>query len=133
MTENLEVGGRWSRQQSALVLRGPVQRREFEGLNVDNLHAIVTYNQGDEDAPVRAAHRNLTNRPGQFQYGKARAALLPIGSGELEGGHKSVFQKRLKLSGAWWRVENADDMLKLRAARHNRDWDKFWTPVNWPA
>ena len=53
VTENTEVGGRWSRQQSSLVLLGPLQRRSFEGLNVDNLHVIFTYNQGDEDAPVR--------------------------------------------------------------------------------
>jgi hypothetical protein len=81
----------------------------------------------DVDAPVRAAHRYLSNRPGQFQYAEARAKKLPIGSGEVEGGHRSVYQKRIDVSGAWWTVENADAMLQLRAARHNSDWEDYWT------
>jgi hypothetical protein len=31
---------------------------------------------------------------------------LPIGSGEIESGHRYVFQNRLKISGAWWKMEN---------------------------
>lgn len=52
ITENLEIGGRWNRQQSSLRLKGR-NRREFEGLDVDNVHLIFTYNQGDEYDTVR--------------------------------------------------------------------------------
>ena len=49
-------------------------------------------------------------------------AILPIGSGKIESAHRYVLQKRLKLTGAWWTVENANDMLALRIIRVNDDW-----------
>lgn len=79
-----------------------------------------------EDAPVRQCYRYILNRPGQFRYAQAIAANLPIGSGEVESAHRYVIQKRLKLAGAWWRKDNAQAMLNLRAARANRCWDRYW-------
>lgn len=37
----------------------------------------------DHAAPVRCCACYLTNRPGQFDYQRALAAELPIGSGEI--------------------------------------------------
>lgn len=39
------------------------------------------------------------------------------GMGEVESGHRSVIQARLKLSGAWWKEETAESMLALRTLR----------------
>ena len=64
-----------------------------------------------------------------MDYAGARAAGLPIGSGEVESGHRHVLQKRLKIAGAWWREPNAEAMLHLRAARANYDWDKYWSEI----
>jgi len=52
---------------------------------------------------------------------------LPIGSGEIESGHKSVLQRRLKLSGAWWKLENAEKMMALRITRANGEWQSYWS------
>lgn len=71
-------------------------------------------------------HRYIRNRPGQFDYQRAEVANLPIGSGEIESSNRSVVQKRLKLPGAWWKTNNAFDMLCLRALRANGDWDAYW-------
>jgi len=35
-------------------------------------------------------------------------------------------QDRLKISGAWWKIENAAKMLALRISRVNGDWDAYW-------
>jgi hypothetical protein len=51
---------------------------------------------------------------------------LPIGSGEIESGNRSVVQERLKISGAWWAEENARKMLALRVARANGEWPAYW-------
>jgi hypothetical protein len=80
----------------------------------------------DANAPVRAAHRYLTNRPGQFNYQDALVAGLPIGSGEVESAHRYVIQDRLKRAGAWWKLKNAKHMLALRVCRANQDWDGYW-------
>jgi hypothetical protein len=80
----------------------------------------------NKDAPVRSAYRYIQNRLDQFDYKSAQAAGLPIGSGEVEGGHRSVIQERLKIPGAWWKEDNADHMLALRTLRANCDWDRYW-------
>ncbi len=41
----------------------------------------------------------------------------PIGNGEVESSHKSVLQKRMKLSGMMWSAKNAQRMAILRALR----------------
>lgn len=80
----------------------------------------------DDNAPVRACHRYIQNRPTQFDYLGAEAAGLPIGSGRVESAHRYVIQQRLKLSGAWWKVDNAEKMLALRTTRENGDWQAYW-------
>ena len=71
----------------------------------------------------------MANRPGQFEYQRALAADLPIGSGEIESAHRYVIQQRLKLAGAWWQEETAADMLALRTLRANGEWNQYWTPL----
>lgn len=78
------------------------------------------------EMPVTACYRYIVNRPGQFDYQGALAAGLPIGSGEIESGHRYVIQARLKIAGAWWKPDNAEKMLALRVLRANQDWDHYW-------
>lgn len=80
----------------------------------------------EEEAPVQACYRYINNRPGQFDYARALAADLPIGSGEIESGHRYVIQDRLKIAGAWWKKENAAKILALRVLRANGDWEAYW-------
>ena len=83
-------------------------------------------NLPNERSPVRACYRYLINRPDQFDYQGAIKNDLPIGSGEIESAHRYVIQERLKLSGCWWKPENAMTMLALRVLRANGDWDTYW-------
>ena len=80
----------------------------------------------DDHAPVRACYRYINNRPMFLDYKNALEAELPIGSGEIESAHRYIIQIRLKISGAWWKIENAAKMLALRVARANGDWEKYW-------
>jgi hypothetical protein len=81
------------------------------------------------EAPVRKAHGYIQERKGHMDYARALAADLPIGSGEIESGHKHVLQKRLKLAGAWWLETNLERMLQLRTLRANQLWDKYWSQI----
>src|SRR5712691_7479795 len=71
----------------------------------------------DPDAPVRACFRYISNHSNFLDYKGALAAGLPIGSGEIESAHRYVFQKRLKISGAWWKMENLKKVIALRDGR----------------
>ena len=57
----------------------------------------------------------------------ALAAGLPIGSGEIESAHRYIIQNRLKRAGAWWTLDNLDNMLALRVLRANREWEVYWS------
>lgn len=82
--------------------------------------------QADEVAPVRGCYRYLLKRLDHLNYADALARGLPIGSGEIESAHRYVVQKRLKLAGAWWKAEQAANMLALRVTRANGDWEAYW-------
>ena len=80
----------------------------------------------EKECPVEACKRYIENRIEYIDYHGAIVAGLPIGSGEVEGGHRSVIQQRLKLSGAWWLIQNINKMLALRTNRANNEWDAYW-------
>ena len=84
------------------------------------------YEIKDEQAAVRRCHRYLSHHQEYLNYQEALAAGLPIGSGEIEGGHRYVVQERLKKAGAWWKRENAQKMLALRVNRANQEWCAYW-------
>jgi hypothetical protein len=100
------------------------------GACAEVLDALVAHLESpeveDKDAPVRACHRYIRNRAGQFEYPAALAKGLPIGSGQIESAHRYVIQERMKIPGAWWKIENADKMLALRTLRANGNWDAYW-------
>lgn len=109
----------WLRKQKARLLLGQVGKilRTLEPHQEPNCAS---------DAPVRNAYRYIQQRRDHLDYPKARKAGLPIGSGEVESGHRHVIQQRMKIAGAWWREKNAQRMLGLRIARANGSWASYW-------
>lgn len=77
--------------------------------------------------PVNAADRYLDQRRSQLDYRGAQRQGWPIGSGEIESGHRHVIQHRLKLAGCWWKEPHAQAMRNLRVARANQRWDAYWS------
>lgn len=111
----------WLAQQQELMLTDQVAE-VLDNLATHREPEVIP----DKEAPVRCCHRYLSNRHGQFDYQRALAAELPIGSGEIESAHRYIIQKRLKLAGAWWDRANAQAMLALRTLRANGGWDGYW-------
>ena len=70
-------------------------------------------------SPVRVCFRCISNHSNFLDYKGALAAGLPIGSGEIESGHRYVFQNRLNIAGGWWKMENLKKMIALRGLRAN--------------
>ena len=112
----------WLHQQQALLLDNQVE--SVLGTLERSLEALH-----QKEAPVRSAYGYISERQQHMDYAAARAAGLPIGSGEVESGHRHVLQKRLKIAGAWWLERNAEAMLQLRTTRANKDWDKYWSGI----
>jgi len=112
---------RWRRTQQNRLKRGAVAK-VIQAM-AEHLEPEQT---PEEDAPVRNGHRYLVNRTDCLDYPRALRLELPIGSGQIESGHRHVLQARLKKAGAAWLLENADDIANLRVLRANGDWLSLW-------
>ena len=49
-----------------------------------------------------------------------------IGSGMVEGAAKNLVGKRLKQTGARWRVDRVNAMAELCCLIYSNDWDAYW-------
>lgn len=78
------------------------------------------------ERPIRKFIEYVEARPWQFHYKEAAQQDLPIGSGLIESSNKTVVQKRLKTPGAWWKKENANKILSLKAMEMNGANDDYW-------
>lgn len=61
----------------------------------------------------------LRNSAGRLHYRRARKGGYPIGSGGIEAANKRISHVRLKRSGAWWYLEQANHRLALCCAIYN--------------
>lgn len=113
----------WMHEQQGL-LKNNMAHKVLQNIQ-DHLQLCTS----EEGCPAIKCFNYLSRRLHQLDYKRAIEAGLPIGSGEIEGGHRSVIQARLKISGAWWDTNNAEDMLALRTIRANSLWDKYWTAI----
>jgi len=95
---------------------------------IQALQKLLPGGEKKSDNPVLTAIKYLRKREEKGQLDDARALVeeLPIGSGEVESAHRHILQKRLKLPGAWWRLERAEEMAQLRALRANNRWGELW-------
>jgi hypothetical protein len=69
--------------------------------------------------------RYLDRYQERLDYRFARKGGYPIGSGGIESANKFICHVRLKRSGAWWYVTNANQMLALRCAKYNGTFDRI--------
>ena len=89
--------------------------------NIEGLTAI----RGKKKEVKEALLSYLRANEGRVDYKRYRQiGCAIIGSGAIESAHRTVVQKRMKLSGQRWSGKGADNMLNLRTIYMNRQWDK---------
>ena len=94
--------------------------------DIDNvLHGMKIMQPVSSEAQekITGAIRYLSERKDQVNYGSAKRAGYHIGSGAIESANKFIGHVRLKRSGAWWYITNANNILKLRCAKYNGTYD----------
>lgn len=112
--------GQWLKEQQERL------RRNESASVIKELEELGGEVAGARGEAARICGKYLAERVEYLDYAGALARGLPIGSGEIESGNRSVVQERLKKSGAWWRVENAEKMLGLRTTRASGEWENYW-------
>jgi hypothetical protein len=117
--------GQWLKDKQAL-LKENKHEQVLESIRVRLPLNWDPKQKEEEGTPVEKCYKYISNRQNCLDYKGALEKGLPIGSGEVESGHRSVIQKRMKIPGAWWREDNAENMLALRSLRANGDWQNYW-------
>ncbi len=58
-----------------------------------------------------------------MNYPEYQSKGYMIGSGAIESAHRTVIQRRMKLSGQRWSVKGAQNMLNLRCLAMSGHWN----------
>ena len=96
--------------------------------NIDDvIHGLKIMQPASPEAQEKIADvvKYLSKRKGQVSYGSAKRAGYHLGSGAIESANKFIGHVRLKRSGAWWYITNANNILKLRCAKYNGTYDNI--------
>src|ERR1022692_1236172 len=110
----------WMRvHQKRLLDRGKIEKlvlslRSIESTNADVLEKLRT----EADYFERNAER--------MRYPKFRRQHLFVGSGVIEAGCKTVIGSRLKQSGMFWTVRDANSIIALRCCHLNGRFEDYW-------
>ena len=86
---------------------------------------IMTPSSNAAEEAIESSIRYLSNHSGHVNYGAAKRAGYHLGSGAIESANKFISHVRLKRSGAWWYISNANNILKLRCAKYNGTYDRI--------
>jgi Uncharacterised protein family (UPF0236) len=103
----------WAKQPETLLLESKVDTviENLKQLQVQEAQKLIDYYETNKD---RMNYRH---------YRQIGCGI--IGSGAIESTHRTLVQKRMKLSGQRWTKAGAQNMLHLRVIYMNNQWHKI--------
>ena len=135
----IEKIGLWA----VLVIKDSLQRKDWinlcEKLLLNNEASEVELMiqsidcQGDKKENQTKLLTYLTNNKQRINYKTYLDDGLFIGSGAMESANKEVVQKRMKLSGQRWTLKGVQQVVNLRIALKNDEWDKLVSQIKMAA
>jgi Uncharacterised protein family (UPF0236) len=110
---------RWMMVHQALLDDGKIEDL------VAVLRAIDSSNPELADK-IRIEAGYFENNRERMRYPKFRGQHLFVGTGVIEAGCKTLIGSRLKQSGMFWTVRNANAILALRCCQFNGRFEDYW-------
>jgi hypothetical protein len=80
----------------------------------------------DKKKAVHSLAEYLRKHEERLHYAERLAAGRSIGSGLIEGTCKNLVKRRLRQTGACWRVPRANRIAVIGAALYSELWDDCW-------
>ena len=80
----------------------------------------------DRQKAVLSLREYLSKNKERLRYAERLVAGRSIGSGLIEGACKNLVKRRLKQTGACWRVPRANRIAVICAALYSEQWDDCW-------
>src|SRR4051812_38462186 len=112
-----EQGSQWVEQQQELLLES------HAALVIDNVNGLTAPKRKQTIKTKLLAYLNANLRRMDYKHYQSIGCGI-IGSGAIESAHRTVVQKRMKLSGQRWSTTGAQHMLHLRVIYMNQQWDR---------
>jgi hypothetical protein len=112
----------WVRHRLLGVLHGKA------GLMAGGMRRSATRKQLTTETrkPVETCATYLLNKSPYLCYDNYLCQGFPIGTGVIEGACRHLVKDRMEVTGAKWRLEGAEAVLRLRALRSSNDFDEYW-------
>lgn len=82
--------------------------------------------EGRDGESLRALSAYLASHPTRLNYADRLARGRSIGSGMVEGAIKQLVNRRMKRTGARWRVEHVGPLIELVALADQPEWHDLW-------
>ena len=114
--KNKDVEEKWTTQQKELLLKSQVLEV------IKNIQALS--GNKDKEAEKLIAYYQANKDRMEYQHYRQIGCGI-ISSGAIESAHRTVIQKRMKLSGQRWSKQGAQNMLNLRVINKNQQWSKI--------
>ena len=99
----------------------------YFGCHEEVLNELLSMKSEVEDGveEIEKFYNYLKNNCSKMNYSSAKRGGYHIGSGAIESANKFISHVRIKRSGAWWYIENANNILKIRCAKYNGAFDRI--------
>jgi hypothetical protein len=107
----------WVEQQKALLLESQA------AAVISHVNGLTAYKGKQREKTKLLAYLEANRSRMDYQHYQTIGCGI-IGSGAIESAHRTVVQKRMKLSGQRWSKKGAQHMLHLRVLYMNHQWDK---------
>jgi hypothetical protein len=123
--EGSPQAGEWTDAGRAALLHG--------GWGHLNLQITATETEASLTVAAQRSLKDLVgyfaNQSSHLNYKQRLAEGRSIGSGAVEGAAKNLIGRRLKQTGARWRVRRVNRMATLCSAFYSDHWDAYWNFV----
>ena len=112
----------WVRYRLLEILRGKA------GVVAGGMRRSVTRRglSSKEREPVDICARYLLNHSAYLRYDRYLTQGLPVATGVIEGACRHLVKDRMAVTDARWSLAGAEAVLRLRALRSSRDFDRYW-------
>lgn len=119
--EGTDDAQRWTETARAALLE-----RGWDGVEGQLRHSSVPDNAAARQA-LAGLRNYLGNHVSHLNYAPRLAEGRAIGSGQVEGACKNMIGRRLKQTGARWRVRRVNRMASLCCLIYSHAWKPYWT------
>ena len=110
----------WTKRATKLLYAGKIEElyalcsEHFKGCNSKKRRSLAEY---------------FVTHKERMRYRSFREAKIPMGSGAIESCVRRLVNLRLKGNGIFWKEENAEAVLQLRAQLLSGRWKQFMTEI----